>query len=29
MDDQWINDFLVVYVESDIADNIDNKTIMQ
>ena len=29
MDDQWINDFLVVYVESDIADSIDNETIMQ
>ena len=29
MDDQWINDFLVVYIESDIADNIDNEIIMQ
>ena len=29
MDDQWINDFLVVYIESDIVDNIDNETIMQ
>ncbi|KAL4626448.1 hypothetical protein ACB092_05G096900 [Castanea dentata] len=29
MGDQWMNDCLVVYIEKDIACNIDNETIMQ
>ena len=27
--DQWMNGCLVVYIERDVAYNIDNKTIMQ
>ena len=27
--DQWMNDFLVVYIEKDVAYSIDNETIMQ
>ena len=29
MEDQWMNDCLVVYIEEDIACSIDNETIMQ
>ena len=29
MGDQWMNDCLVVYIEKDVACNIDNETIMQ
>ena len=29
MGDQWMNDFLVVYIKKDVAYSIDNKTIMQ
>ena len=29
MQDQQMNDCLVVYIERDVAYNIDNKTIMQ
>ena len=29
MGDQWMNDHLLVYIEKDIFDTIDNKTIMQ
>ncbi|KAL4625686.1 hypothetical protein ACB092_05G043300 [Castanea dentata] len=29
MEDQWMNDCLVVYIEKDIACSIDNETIMQ
>ena len=29
MEDQWMNDCLVVYIERDIACSIDNETIMQ
>ena len=28
MGDQWMNDCLIVYIERDVADNIDNETIM-
>ena len=29
MEDQWMNDCLVVYIEEDVACSIDNETIMQ
>ena len=29
MGDQWMNDYLVVYIEKDVACSIDNETIMQ
>ena len=29
MRDQWMNDCLVTYIESDVFDSIDNETIMQ
>ena len=29
MGDQWLNDFLSVYIEKDIARRIDNESIMQ
>jgi hypothetical protein len=29
MGDQWMNDCLVTYIESDIFDNIDDEAIMQ
>ena len=29
MGDQWMNDCLVVYIEKDVAYNIDNETIIQ
>ena len=29
MGDQWMNGCLVVYIERDVAYNIDNETIMQ
>jgi hypothetical protein len=29
MGDQWMNDFLVTYIESDVFDSIDNEAIMQ
>ena len=29
IEDQWMNDYLVVYIEKDVAYNIDNETIMQ
>ena len=29
MGDQWMNDYLVAYIESDVFDNIDNEVIMQ
>ena len=29
MGDQWMNDFLVVYIKKDVAYSVDNKTIMQ
>ena len=29
MGDQWMNDCLIVYIEKDVAYNIDNETIMQ
>ena len=29
MRDQWMNDYLVVYIEKDVACRIDNETIMQ
>ena len=29
MEDQWMNDCLVVYIERDVACSIDNETIMQ
>ena len=29
MGDQWMNDYLVVYIEKDVALSIDNETIMQ
>ena len=28
MRDQWMNDCLIVYIERDVADSIDNETIM-
>ena len=28
MGDQWMNDCLIVYIERDVADSIDNETIM-
>ena len=28
MGDQWMNDYLVVYIEEDVACSIDNETIM-
>ena len=28
MRDQWMNDFLIVYIEKNVVCNIDNKTIM-
>jgi hypothetical protein len=29
MGDQWMNDCLVTYIESDVFDSIDNEAIMQ
>jgi hypothetical protein len=29
MKDQWMNDCLVTYIESDVFDSIDNEAIMQ
>ena len=29
MGDQWMNDCLVIYIESDVFDSIDNEAIMQ
>ena len=29
MGDQWTNDCLVTYIESDVFDSIDNEAIMQ
>ena len=29
MKDQWINDCLIVYIETDVTCSIDNETIMQ
>ena len=29
MEDQWMNDCLIVYIERDVAYSIDNETIMQ
>ena len=29
MGDQWMNDYLVVYIEKDIVCSIDNETILQ
>ena len=29
MGDQWLNDFLSVYIEKDIARRIDNESVMQ
>ena len=29
MRDQWINDCLIVYIETDVTCSIDNETIMQ
>ena len=29
MGDQWLNDYLTVYIEKDIARRIDNESIMQ
>ena len=29
MEDQWMNDCLIVYIERDVTYNIDNETIMQ
>ena len=29
MGDQWMNESLIVYIEKDVFDTIDNKTIMQ
>ena len=29
MGDQWMNDYLIVYIEKDVVCSIDNKTIMQ
>ncbi|XP_057488237.1 uncharacterized protein LOC130774233 [Actinidia eriantha] len=29
MGDQWMNDYLVTYIENDVFDNIDNEIIMQ
>ena len=29
MGDQWMNNYLVVYIEKDVACRIDNETIMQ
>ena len=29
MGDRWMNDYLIVYIEKDVACNIDNETIMQ
>ena len=29
MGDEWINDYLVVYIERDVACRVDNKDIMQ
>ena len=29
MGDQWMNDYLLVYIEKDIFDTIDNETIIQ
>ena len=29
MGDEWINDYLVVYIERDVAYRVDNKDIMQ
>ena len=29
MGDQWMNDYLVVYIKRDVTFSIDNETIMQ
>ena len=28
MEDRWMNDYLMVYIENDVACSIDNETIM-
>ena len=29
VDDQWMNENLIIYIEKDIIDTIDNNTVMQ